>query len=120
VVRSQTGGLVAVDLSFVESIRKPVYVRDWCQHQILSKVVLDQFVRDNEKAVMSAVKGTSVIGVLFHFGCVVRSLAPAARMVSRRWIFLKTQPPPANEATLELVERLQVIGRGSAQPDWVP
>lgn len=115
VVRSQIGGLIAIDLSFVESIRKPVYVRDWRQHQVVSTVVLDQFVRDNDKTVMAAMSGTLVVGVLFHFGCVVRSLAPAARMISRRWIFLQTQPPPVNEATLEIMERLQVIGRRSAR-----
>lgn len=113
VIQSQKNGLIAIDLSFVESIRKPVYVRDLRQHQVVSKVVLDQFVRTNENAVVSVMDGTPVIGVLFHFACVVRSFAPAARMTSRRWIFLQTQPPPVEEATLEILERLQAIGRAS-------
>jgi hypothetical protein len=113
VVRSQTAGLIAIDLSFVESIRKPVYVRDARHHQVISKVVLDQFVRDNEHVVRSALAGTFVVGVLFHFASIVRSLSPVARMLSRRWIFLQTQPPPVNVATLEIIERLQAVGRPS-------
>lgn len=120
IVRSQLPGVVAVDLSFVETIRKPVYVREWQQHQILSKVVLDAFVRDHEKVVMSAMAGTPAIGVLFHFACVVRSLTPVARMVSRRWLFLQTQPAPINEGTLEIINRLQEIGRGGARTNILP
>jgi hypothetical protein len=41
VVRSQTGGLVAIDLSFIESIRKPAYAREARHHQVVSKVVLE-------------------------------------------------------------------------------
>jgi hypothetical protein len=117
VIRSQTSGLIAIDLTFTESIRKPVYVREARQHQVVSKVVVDQFVRDNEHVAMSALTGTPAVGVLFHFASVVRSLAPVARMISRRWLFLQTQPPPVNVATLEIMERLQAVGRPATSTD---
>lgn len=112
-IRSQTSGFIAIDLTFTESIRKPVYVREARQHQVVSRVVVDQFVRDNEPALT----GTPAVGVLFHFASVVRSLAPVARMISRRWLCLQTQPPPANVATLEIMERLQAVGRPATSAD---
>jgi hypothetical protein len=115
VLRSKVDGLVAIDLSFLEAIQKPVYVRDFRHHQIVSKVVLDQFVHVNAKTVMALLAGTAVVGVLFHYGAVVHSLEPHSMVVSRRWLLLQTQAPPVNDATHEIIERLQIIGRGSPE-----
>jgi hypothetical protein len=108
---SRRVGIVTVDLSFVESLAKPVYVERAEQVELLAKVVLDGFVLENEQKIRDAAQDVSVIGVLFHFSGVVRSTRDSARLVSRRWVFLQTQPAPANEEALVIMRGLQDLRR---------
>jgi len=88
IVRSRTDGFIAIDLSFVEYLSKPIYVSRAGHLEFLSKIVLDGFVSKNLEDIRRSVSAPFVIGVLFFYSGVIRTIHDAARLVSRRWLFL--------------------------------
>jgi hypothetical protein len=115
IARSKTDGFVAIDLSFVESLSKPVYLRQAGQLDVLSKIVLDGFVRENMQEICGSASAPFVIGVLFHHSGVIRTIHDPTRAVSRRWLFLQTREPPLDQDTSEIIQRLQTLGGTNSQ-----
>jgi hypothetical protein len=104
-------GIVALDLSFIGAMGKPIYVQRAEHYQVLSKILLDGFVHEHEQELCAAARGHNVVGILFHHSGVVRAVHDPARLVSRRWAFLQTQPPPVHPEIARLISRLQTLGR---------
>jgi hypothetical protein len=100
-------GFVALDLTFVESLCKPIFVREASQLLVPSMIILDGFVGEYAQEICNAVRGSCVIGVLFYYSVVVRAIRDPARLVSRRWIFLQTRKPPLDAAAMSLIRRFQ-------------
>ncbi len=111
IANSNRDGFVALDLSFIKSLRKPVYVRQAEQHQVVSKIVLDGFVHEHQQEICRSVQSPQVIGVLFHYSSVVRALEVPARLVSRRWLFLQTRGSLLDENCARILRSLQAVGR---------
>lgn len=110
VAAARNDGVIVVDLSFVQAIRKPIYIREATHYQVLSKIMLDGFVRDRARELCNAARGQNVIGILFHYSAAVRSLHDLTRLVSRRWLFLQTQSSLINDDMSWMITRFQQIG----------
>jgi hypothetical protein len=115
IAMSGRDGLVAIDLSFIESLNKPIYIRDASKYQTLSKIIVDDFVLENMRRICTSAYEPLVIGVLFYYSGVMRTINEPVRLVSRRWLFLQTKAPPPDQDILLIIKRLQKLGQPTDQ-----
>jgi hypothetical protein len=79
-------GFVVIDLSFINRITKPTYVRQLGQQQAIAAIMLDGFVKEHEHLIFNAANRPYVSGVILHASLIGRSIRPLARFISRRWL----------------------------------
>lgn len=101
-------GFAVIDLSFVELVPKPVYVRRLEQQQVIAAVLLDGFAKQHEREILSAIQRPSVQGILFHASVVGRSVQPLARFVSRRWLLCASTD---TKTSRQLIATFQSLGQ---------
>ena len=87
--RHRIPGFAVIDLSFVESLQKPVYVPRLEQQQALAAILLDGFAEEHERDIFDVAHHSHVRGVLLHASAICRSVRPPARFVSRRWLLCR-------------------------------
>ena len=101
-------GFAVVDLSFVNLIPKPVYVRRLEPQQALAAVLLNGFAEEHQRDILDATRRPEVFGVLLHASVTGRSIQPTARFVSRRWILCAAAD---SEVARRLITAFQSLGR---------
>ena len=107
IARKDIPGIVAVDLSFIERIEKPLYVRESAEQLVPAVVLLDVYAKQNQRELLRAATGVNTLGLLLHLSCGVRSLRPHLSMVSRRWLMLSHELDPRLD---RLVRAIQSLG----------
>jgi hypothetical protein len=106
VVRAGLPGVVVADLSFVEGVGKPIFVRDPQAQLLLAAVLLDGYAREHETMLLEIAKRQNVVGVLLHLTSMVQSLDPPVRMASRRWLALGRDFHPALNEITKAIQRV--------------
>jgi hypothetical protein len=106
--RHTVPGFAVIDLSFVESLQKPIYVPRIGQQQAVAAILLDGFAEEHERDIFDAAHHSHVRGVLLHASVICRSVQPAARFVSRRWLLGAAKD---SDVARKLVTAFQTLGQ---------
>jgi len=107
-------GVVAIDLSFIEHVAKPLYIYEAVNEQVPAAILLDGYARENWLDLLRAGRGPNTLGLLLHLSCGVRSLRPNLAMISRRWLFVANEFDPRVD---KLTRAIQSLGAKSSSPN---
>lgn len=101
-------GIIAIDLSFVERVQKPIWISKPNDQQVTARVILDGYVAENQGQLLRVMDCPCVVGVLLYMSCVVRTVRPHVMMASRRWVLIGQEPHPS---AMQVMRAIQELGR---------
>jgi hypothetical protein len=91
--RQRLPGIVAIDISFIELINKPLYINKSEHQMVPAKVLLDGFAQENMSLILKICERYKC-SVLLHLCCSTRSVKSSTLFVSRRWLLISNQFDP--------------------------
>jgi hypothetical protein len=105
--RHAIDGVVAVDLSFVNELGKPIFLKTISQQQVPSKVLLDGYLLENRDWLVAACTDYKTTGTLAFFSCAAWTVDPVAHVISRRWVLVADRMDDRAQA---IVDSVQLLG----------
>lgn len=104
--RSGRPGIIALDLSFIERVEKPIYISEPDHRQTLARILLDGYAQENAEMLLEISQRPRILGILMHLSCVVRSIRPHSMMVSTRLLATGHEVHPSLHEIMKAIQRI--------------